>query len=97
MTKEQIILEEVIDKIENPPHRHYAGLEDTFGNTYIHFDLDGVDHYHPIITFMKVVSGNLDFFAVEYHDEDNDEFVESWLKRDEYFDLLDKGFTLQSH
>lgn len=97
MTREQMILEEVIDKIYNPSHRHYATTSDTFENTYIHFVMDGVNHHHPILSFMKVVSGTLDFFPVGYYDDDNDEFTESWLKRDEYFDLLEKGFTLESH
>ena len=99
MTRSQRILANIVDKIENPPHRHYAGLDDTLGNTHIHFYLDDVGRCHqPFLRCLSVLSGTLDYFAVVHFNDEDEEWVEVWLKREDYLDILEQDkFTVQRH
>ena len=98
MTREQKILANLVYRIEHPRHGPYAGLDNAFANTWVHFNLDGVEHHHPILDMLSVLSGKLDYFAVEYFNNENDEFVEVWITRADYLDILEQdNFVLQSH
>ena len=70
---------------------------ESIGNTYVHFCIDGVEHFNPLLHCLSVLSGSLTSFFIEYYDKEKDEYCEIFIQREEYLNILLSGFSVESH
>lgn len=97
MTKSEQILGMLVQAIEKPPYHCLVTLDDSIGNIYVHFCIDGVEHFNPLLQCLSVLSGSLTSFFIEYYDKEKAEYCEIFIQREEYLNILLSGFAVESH